>query len=161
MGLGADLLSVARQLAVGGGNALSQAMLRRSVSTVYYGLFHLLLEDVGQRWQGSAAAKTGLERALNHGTMKTSSLAFDHPSWTDWHGLPHAVPQALRRVARTFIELQARRLEADYNNSREWSATDVEDVLRAAEAAFEDWHSVRTHPLAGDYLLSMLIGKPR
>ncbi len=60
MALAQDLLEQAQHLAVYEGSNPSQAALRRSISTAYYALFHLLVEDAAQRWQGSMAAVTGL-----------------------------------------------------------------------------------------------------
>jgi hypothetical protein len=161
MALAEDLLRQASHLATYQGANPTQADLRRAVSTAYYALFHLLIEDAAQRWNGSPAAATGLERAFSHGQMRTASLRFDNPRWPDWHGVSQTIPAALQRVARSFVELQDERHAADYNNHREWSVTDVQDTLTAASAAFTDWQSVRTDPLAGDYLLSMLLGKSR
>jgi uncharacterized protein (UPF0332 family) len=161
VGLARDLLEQAKHLAVYEGSNPSQAALRRSVSTAYYALFHLLVEDAAQRWQGSMAAVTGLERALNHGPMKNSSLQFRSPTWTDWHDIDQPVPPELRSVALAFIELQEKRHTADYNNHERWSVTAVQALLNTAENAFRDWQSIRTHPMAGNYLLSMLVGKQR
>jgi len=49
--------------------------LRRAVSTAYdaqvYGaLFQLPIEDAASRWDGSGEARSGLERAFTHGSMK-------------------------------------------------------------------------------------------
>ena len=76
MGLAQELLQVAVHLAVYEGVNPTQAALRRAVSTAYYALFHLLIEDAAQRWQGSPAASTGLERSFQHGTMKTLRYSF-------------------------------------------------------------------------------------
>ena len=35
------------------------------------------------------------------------------------------------------------------------------DLLDKVEAAFQDWALVRSEPIAGDYLLCMLIGNKR
>jgi hypothetical protein len=161
VGLAQDLLQQANHLATYEGTNPSQAALRRSVSTAYYALFHLLVQDAAQRWQGSIPAVTGLERALNHGPMKNGSIQFQNANWTDWHGTVQPVPPALRNVARTFIELQEERHTADYNNHELWAFADVETLLDTAAAAFQDWVSVRTDPMAGNYLLSMVLGKPR
>jgi hypothetical protein len=161
VGLAQDLLEQAKHLAVYEGNNPSQAALRRAVSTAYYALFHLLVEDAAQRWQGSMAAVTGLERAMNHGPMKNSSLQFRGLNWTDWHDIDQPVPPELRSVALAFIELQEKRHTADYNNHERWSVTAVQALLNTAENAFRDWQSIRTHPMAGNYLLSMLVGKQR
>ena len=162
MGLAEDLLQQASHLATYQGPSPTQADLRRAVSTAYYSLFHLLIDDAGQRWNGSStAAVTGLERAFNHGQMRSISAKFRRPQWQDWHGVSQAVPPALQRVAKSFFELQDERHTADYDNHKNWTLTEVEDLLDATAASFQDWQSVRTDPMAGDYLLSMLLGKSR
>jgi uncharacterized protein (UPF0332 family) len=161
VGLAQDLLQQANHLATYEGANLSQAALRRSVSTAYYALFHLLVQDTANRWQGSIAAVSGFERALNHGPMKSSSIQFTKSKWTDWHGIAQAVPPTLRSVAEAFVELQEERHTADYNNHKQWTFKEVETLLSTAARAFRNWLSVRTHPMAGNYLLSMLLGKPR
>lgn len=50
---------------------------------------------------------------------------------------------------------------ADYNNHEQWTVTEVQAILNTARSAFEDWLSIRTDPMAGNYLLSMLLGKRR
>lgn len=162
MGIAQDLLHQAAHLAVYQGVNATQSDLRRAVSTAYYALFHLLVEDGGTRWHGgSAAAETGLQRALEHGPMKNSSLQFKGAQWQDWHGSQQTVPPPLRRVAQAFIDLQEERHLADYNNHEQWTVTEVQAILNTARSAFEDWLSIRTDPMAGNYLLSMLLGKRR
>jgi hypothetical protein len=161
VGLAQDLLQQANHLATYEGSSPSQAALRRSVSTAYYALFHLLVQDASQRWQGSVAAVSGLERAFNHGPMKTSSIQFRDSNWTDWQGIIQPIPAGLQSVARAFVDLQEERHTADYNNHKQWALADVQTLLDTATAAFQDWLTVRTHPMAGNYLLSMLLGKQR
>jgi len=95
MGLAEDLLLQADHLATYEGGNPSQASLRRAVSTAYYALFHLLIEDAAQRWQGSPEAHTGLQRAFSHGPMKNTSIRFGGTSWHDWHGSEQRVPMRL------------------------------------------------------------------
>jgi hypothetical protein len=85
MGLAQDLLQQADHLAAYEGANPSQASLRRAVSTAYYALFHLLVEEAGQRWSGSSEARTGMERAFQHGPMKNTSMQFRKKIWEDWH----------------------------------------------------------------------------
>ena len=70
-------------------------------------------------------------------------------------------PLQLRRVAGTFADLQEDRHIADYNNQEPWTNTEVQEILIGVALAFQDWHSIRTDPMAGNYLLAMLIGKRR
>ena len=162
MGVAEDFLLLADHLATYRGLEASQSDLRRAVSTAYYAVFHLLVEDGGHRWLGgSPAAEEGLQRAFDHGPMKQSSLQFSGSTWTDWHGSQQSVPPALRRVAEAFVDLQEERHLADYNNHVQWTVAEVELLLNRAQSAFDDWASIRTDPMAGNYLLSMLLGKRR
>ena len=161
MGLAHDLLVQADHLAKYEGPNRTQAALRRAVSTAYYALFHLRVEDAAQRWHGSAAASTGLERAFQHGPMKNVSKQFDNLIWKDWHGNPQSVPPALQLVAGSFVRLQEDRHAADYDNHEPWLDSDVQEVLETAQAAFPNWLSIRADPMAGNYLLAMLLNRQR
>lgn len=161
MGLTQELLQVAVHLATYEGAHPTQAALRRAVSTAYYALFHLLIKNAAQRWQGSPEAFTGLQRSFQHGLMKNVSFQFGSKYWTDWHDVNQAVPPSLQNVAKTFIALQAARHTADYNNHRQWTVVEVQTLLDATQLAFDDWLSARADPIAGNYLLAMLLGKQR
>jgi uncharacterized protein (UPF0332 family) len=161
VGVARDLLQQAEHLATYEGVNPNHANLRRAVSTAYYALFHLLVEEAGARWQGSPEAPTGLERSFNHGAMKTASIQFRQPTWRDWHDKPRPVPAALQKVAGAFVDLQQERHIADYDNHQEWSTNEVEALLDSTRSAFRDWESIRTDPMAGNYLLMMLLPKQR
>src|SRR6266850_5614337 len=81
MGIAHDLLQQADHLASYEGANPSQASLRRAVSTAYYAFFHLLTEDAALRWSGASEARTGMERAFQHGPMKNISLQFGQQTW--------------------------------------------------------------------------------
>ena len=38
---------------------------------------------------------------------------------------------------------------------------DVEETLNIVHSAFQDWRSIRPTPMAGNYLLAMLLSKQR
>src|SRR5712671_2847836 len=106
MGIAQDLSQQADHLASYEGANPSQASLRRAVPTAYYALFHLLIEDAALRWSGSSEARTGMARAFQHGPMKTTSLQFRQQTWKDWHGNKKAIPFAIQKIARLFVDLQ-------------------------------------------------------
>jgi hypothetical protein len=60
-----------------------------------------------------------------------------------------------------FVKLQEARQQADYDNAKIWKSTDVQAMLADAQRAFVNWGSIRTHPTANEYLLSLLIGNKR
>jgi hypothetical protein len=161
MGIAEDLLLQADHLATYEGLNPSQASLRRAVSTAYYSLFHLLVEAAALRWSGSAEAQTGMQRGFQHGAMKSISAQFAKETWRDWHGNQQPIPTAIRKVASAFVDLQDERHAADYDNHEIWTALDVQKILGVARSAFRDWHSVSTDPMAGNYLLAMLVSKQR
>ncbi len=161
MGLAHDLLRQAEHLIGYEVPAPSQASLRRAVSTGYYALFHLLLEDAGSHWTGAAETRRAIERAFHHGSMKSVSLQFANTTWKDWHGQKRVIPPDVRRVARAFVELQDEQQSADYDNHRVWTDTEVKNLLAAVGRAFRDWDAIRTDPMAGNYLLAMLLQKLR
>jgi hypothetical protein len=65
----------------------------------------------------------------------------------------------LNRVAQAFIELQQNRHDADYDNARNWSRFDVEQMLDIATKAFDAWKAIRSTDAAQDYLLSLFLPK--
>ena len=161
MAIADDLLRLADHLAKPTAADPEQAWLRRSVSTAYYALFHLLVQEAAQRWQGSHAAQLGLERAFKHDQMKELSRGLSKGSWKSWSSPQLLVPSELDRVAKAFISLQEARHQADYNNEKNWTRTEVAAKLSDATAAFQNWVKIRESPVAGEYLLSLLIGKRR
>lgn len=161
MGVAEDLLTLAGRLAKPGPMEPEQASLRRSVSTAYYALFHLLIDEAIQTWSGSASARFGLARKFEHKTMKQVSQTVMQGSWKGWSTPPPELPLELQTVAKMFVELQEDRLQADYDNAKIWVPTDVLAKVDRAQLAFESWAKIRTHAAANEYLLSLLVGNKR
>ena len=59
-------------------------------------------------------------------------------------------------MVNTFIQVQQRREEADYDTGKEWTQTDVLTQLDAVAAAFEGWKAIREESVAQAYLVSLL-----
>jgi len=59
------------------------------------------------------------------------------------------------------VLLQDERHTADYDNYEQWTLKEVEAILDLASGAFQNWLSIRSDPMAGNYLLAMLVKKPR
>ncbi|MGI8742482.1 MAG: hypothetical protein ACR2NN_07905 [Bryobacteraceae bacterium] len=161
MGLADDLLSLSEHLASPKPTDPEQVWFRRSVSTTYYALFHLLIEDAVQGWDGSASLRLGLERAFAHDRMKEVSRTVSQGSWKGWSMPPLQIPHELQVTATAFVRLQRARHQADYNNAKEWTKTEVTDEIRVTRNAFQSWREIRSHRAANEYLLSLLVGKKR
>src|SRR6266849_1760735 len=143
MGLAQELLQQADHLATYEGVNPSQASLRRAVSTAYYALFHLLVDEAALRWSGPPAARTGMERGFQHGPMKNTSIQFRKQTWQDWHGNRQVIPFAIQKIASAFVNLEEERHTADYDNYEKWSVTEVQATLNTARSAFQHWRSIR------------------
>jgi uncharacterized protein (UPF0332 family) len=130
-----------------------QASLRRAVSTAYYAVFHLLIDEAVAKW-AVERQRSVLARTVEHGKLKRicDEILKSAESGS-------RVPVDLRLVAAAFIRLQHQRHLADYDNSIEWTRTDVLEVLNVATGAFESWHRVEAEDLAQDFLLQLLLGK--
>jgi len=146
-----DLLEVAHDLAHR--EAAKQAGLRRAVSTAYYALFHLLIEEAVSKW-AIERQRSILARTFEHGKMKgiCDDVLKDVKS-----GAP--LPPELNTVARAFIQLQQHRHTADYDNSKQWSPDDVGSVLALATKAFAAWRAISAQDAAQDYLLQLFLPK--
>jgi hypothetical protein len=112
-----ELLEQAYHLVRIDGANPKQASLRRAVSTAYYALFHLLIDEAVAHW--TIVRHYGkLARTFEHGLMK--KVCDDHVKSFYVAGQPASGIQ-LKDVAQTFIELQQKRLTADYDNSYTWT----------------------------------------
>jgi uncharacterized protein (UPF0332 family) len=149
-----DLLEQAYDLAQKEPANPKQASLRRAVSTAYYALFHLLIDEAVSKW-AVERQRSVLARTFEHGKMKAIC---DDVLKSAKGG--SGVPPELSIVARSFIQLQQHRHTADYDNSKQWSRTDVENVLSLAADAFSAWRAISKLDAAQDYLLQLFLPKP-
>lgn len=154
-------MTLASRLASPAQGEPEQASFRRSISSAYYALFHLLVQDAVQSWAGSSSARFGLERKYEHRTMKDVSSSILRSSWRGWSTPSPVVPVELKVVARAFVDLQEARQQADYDNAKVWVSIDAHDKVADARDAFDNWAKIRTRPAANEYLLSLLIGNKR
>ncbi len=147
-----DLLEQAHHLATREEGEPKQASLRRAVSTAYYALFHLLIDEAVSQWSVERQ-RSILARTFDHSKMKGICDGVLE-SVKGGGSLP-----TMNTVALNFIQLQQHRHVADYDNAKDWSRTDVDNVLTLATDAFEAWPSIRTADAAKDYLLQLFLPK--
>jgi hypothetical protein len=100
-----DLLEQAYHLANMDVGEPKQASLRRAVSTAYYALFHLLIDEAVGNWT-VVRQRSILARTFDHGKMK--KVCEDHVNQFFSSGSPAAGLQ-LMKVAQTFAMLQQKR----------------------------------------------------
>ena len=70
-----------------------------------------------------------------------------------------SVPMEPYTVAHNFIQLQEHRHTADYNNSKQWSRSDVLNALTLATDAFNAWLAISAQDAAQDFLLQLFLPK--
>jgi uncharacterized protein (UPF0332 family) len=129
-----------------------QASLRRAVSTAYYALFHLLIDEAVSQW-AVERQRSALGRTLEHKTMKSVCDEYVKRFYTAGKPEPSV---RLMNVAQTFAALQQRRHTADYDVSFNWSLANAIGQIDLANAAFRDWHAIREEESAQDFLLNLL-----
>jgi hypothetical protein len=163
MGLIDGFFSHAERLAASGHPSDTQQVdFRRAVSAAYYAVFHLLTMTAAESW-AVGRERHRFARLFEHGRLRTASLALpgklkerlgDNASPDD-----QKTADTLATIAKDFVALQQDRNSADYDNSREWSHTEVENVIQRARGLYNGWITVSKTPLAESYLLDLLGGK--
>lgn len=154
-----ELLQQANELVHKSPNNATQADLRRSVSSAYYALFHLLIFEACLNWSNDISRR-GLARMFDHGVMKKVSKKVTDVIKTPYLGEDSGVVDKLRSFAGLFVQLQEQRHEADYNIKDAWSLTQSLKEILAANRAFITWQEIRAEKISQEYLVSLLI-RPR
>jgi len=160
-----DLLDQARLLAHKEPRKPKRASLRRAVSTTYYALFHLLVDESSRMLiKGAGPESERLRgqgrRAFAHHEMKTVSKQFSSGNFRAglMGMLSNPVSRDLKTVAKAFVDLQDARHDADYDLQQQVTRRDVENLLLRTEEAFAAWARVRKTPEAQVYLTALLLG---
>jgi hypothetical protein len=152
VGLADDLLDDARHLAAKGDADNRDSCRRRAISTAYYAVFHLLVEDFVANWP-FADQRARLARMFNHQKMREATFApVDKRN-------PSPAETQLVDVVTAFGQLQADRHRADYDTGWRLVGTDVANAITLAETTFSKWRAVRGDNVARDHLMSMFGAK--
>ena len=161
-----DLLKVARDSVDRNPGAQIEAELRRAVSTAYYALFHLLIDEATTRLVAVASLRTRVARSFDHGVMKKVCLEYErsipNPSGRYVTPTGQDIPSQIREIARAFHILQETRHRADYDTAVTVTHVEADIEVIRAEAAFLDWETVRADPATDVFLAELLCrGIPR
>ena len=166
MSLHEDLLEQAEHLVARDPLKPKQANLRRAISSAYYALFHLLVDEASKLVASGVdldALRPRVARAFAHKEMKSVSRAVMFAG--DSPKVPGEIagmrttppPRDLISVAVAFVRLQEARHEADYDLGRRFTRQEATDYASLARDAFEAWSRVRTNRLAKTYLFALLL----
>jgi hypothetical protein len=165
VGLPQDLLAQAEHLARRDRRKPKQANLRRAVSSAYYALFHLLVQDSsGMMISGNAQRELRnlVRRAYDHGDMRAAAQRFATPSSFPPHlrsVVKGSIPPELSRVAQTFADLQEERHRADYSMTTRLTRQQTVVQVRRVHRAFQEWKSIRATSEARVFMAALLLGK--
>jgi hypothetical protein len=154
-----DLLTLARQMVDRNPGTPVEAELRRAVSTAYYALFHLLVDDGTNRIVAVASIRSRVARTFDHKLMKLVCQEYVKlkPDSTGKYTLPsgHDVPAEIVNLASTFVALQEARHQADYNTGTPVTHLQAETEVGRVEQSFADWHLVQAHPATDTFLAEL------
>ena len=124
-----DLIEAARVLAESAPGDPTQARLRRAVSTAYYAVFHCLAATAADLFIGRqrTPAWHRVYRAVEYGRVRNACR--------EVHAM-REFPVEIRNFAKTFVELQIARQQADYALRPEaYTKSDVLVYIASAEWA--------------------------
>jgi uncharacterized protein (UPF0332 family) len=132
-----DLLDQAVRLATLDARRPKQANLRRAISSVYYAMFHHLVDEACRAQIGAQRNQSPfrqvLGRAFAHGVMKEACKSFGGGTLKKGvaKGLPAAftIPAEVKELALTFVSLQDYRHLADYDLTERFKRSDVLSLI--------------------------------
>ncbi|MGO9111376.1 MAG: hypothetical protein ACLP9L_19285 [Thermoguttaceae bacterium] len=160
MPLHQDLLILARELVDRNPAAPVEADLRRGVSTAYYALFHLLVQEATNRLIQAVTLRPRIARAFDHKTMKTVCQEYVTLSPNRAGQLITAtgqlIPPHLQELASEFVSLQQARHQADYDTGAVITQAQADTDVMRAELAVLDWAAVQADPAADTFLAELL-----
>jgi len=144
-----------------------QTSLRRALSTGYYALFHLLVRDaILQIGPGLETRHFNqLYRCFEHGQMANVARAFGatEVKYKDSQNRSRILlehnPPLLQIAARTFVEMQQLRHDADYDPGALFQRQDVLLKLSEIRAIFDGWEVCKQTAEGQLFLLSLLLWK--
>ena len=122
--------------------------MRRAISTAYYAVFYLLVEDFVEHWD-IVAQRPRLARMFNQQKMREAPFAPKDKK------NPTIAEMALMDIIWAFGQLQKDRHRADYDLAWNVVGTDVVDAITLAEDTFAKWRAIRDEDIARQHLLSM------
>lgn len=134
-----DLIAVARKLVASGNGKPSQAILRRSVSTTYYALFHTLARCGADLLVGGSGARRSEEawrqvyRGLEHRRAKDACSKGQ---------ILRKFPKPVEDFGNLFAQMQEKRHKADYDPHAKFAKSSVCLDIDLTEKVMADFEAV-------------------
>lgn len=160
MALHDDLLTLARDLVDRNPGAQIEAELRRAISTAYYALFHLLIDEATTRLVAIASLRPRVARSFDHKVMKNVCQEYAkltlNASGQYVTSAGQVVPQQIWDIASAFVALQEARHQADYNTADAVTHVQADTEVMRSEVVFLGWAAVKADPAADTFLAELL-----
>jgi hypothetical protein len=140
--------------------------LRRAISDAYYGILHATLAAAADQFVGASKRATSqyalVYRSISHGAIR--ELCMEIRKRTLPQLLARHAPQAgfgpdLEAYAEVVVELQEKRLSADYDPLKRYRRLEVLAAVSAAENALSRFNNVTD--AEREAFLALLVFKPR
>ena len=152
-----DLLEAAELLLSGLAGRPKQALLKRSVSTAYYALFHALaynnvdaLVGWGMRSPQYWETVSPVYRLIEHGPARNALARIPKT---------HVQAATFLRIASAFIELQKQRMLADYDPKPVFTMPEARELIAVAREAIAELRALPRDDRR--FLASQIIAKSR
>lgn len=164
MSLAADLLQQTEDLLNLDPRRPKQASLRRSISTAYYSLFSLLVDEAARAAVGGGPGKKLLRgyviRTFYHKGMADVCRRFvnkNHSKKIEELLPGHQISEDLVYIADTFCFLQDERTEADYNFVRSYTKEYVNVIISDAKIVHEKYQAIKNREETKIFLMALLV----
>ena len=162
MSLADELLGEAYPLNSPRIEAENQAALRRSISTSYYAVFHLLIDAASEMFiegPGREQLRAAVRRTFGHDRMASACKAFLSGRHKLSKFLSASPPPELTKLSNVFVQLQEARHRADYDTSARFTQKDAQSCFYSALDAFSFWRAIRDSEDARVFLVALLLWK--
>jgi hypothetical protein len=150
--LAADLVDQAAHLAALERGRPKQASLRRAISSAYYSLFHLIVEDASRYLVAGSRLRAAVARSFEHQALRAAASALGDvsrkPTGPHWFRpyVHDPISPDLSFICDVFVDLQGRRHRADYDTDATFTRLQAEGVVYIARRAHSLWPQQRnTH----------------
>jgi uncharacterized protein (UPF0332 family) len=143
-----------------------QVDLRRAISDAYYGIFHATLAAAADWFVGSSKRSTSpyvlVYRSVSHGAVRELCLEVMKP--VPSRSLMRHLPRGgfgpdFKFYAEMLLELQEKRLSADYDPQKRYRRLDAVAAIGAAQQALTRFKNATE--AEREAFLALLVFKPR
>jgi uncharacterized protein (UPF0332 family) len=143
-----------------------QVDLRRAISSVYYGVFHATLTAAADQFVGVTKRSTDryalAYRSVDHNTLRSLCLELKNQNVSPRigrHSPPKGFGPNIQAFAAAVLELQEKRLAADYDPLMRIKASDALSAITSAREALRRFR--RASGPRRTAFLSLLLFRPR